>query len=407
MASASPSENGSAPGGGGCAASPSAASIARAHSLSLASLPDEQHQARLGSKGGGDVGERGGRIGEEHRPEAADRHVEAGGVEAMHLGVAQLVPDVVEPFGRRHLTGALEHALGHVDADNAARRRGARRLASRQPGSAADVDYLVTGADPVGGAKVLVVSAQLGVVEVQAGRRGHRRDAMDRAARRRSRLRDRPTSSARYRIARAIAPAHYRNGRREAHAWTSATRSSASADDQRERECILGPRRPYGQMLAAACRGEHGLHHDDDSLPLRTPRRAPHALRRSARGRPHAGDGAGRRPVHPLDRRHGSRPRHGLDARRRHDGRASRARAGRRHTRRRSRADAARLDAVAPARQPRAAACARAGRRRAPRARRPACADGAREAPTRRNRTGRASCWAFTPARRARASVGG
>jgi len=52
------------------------------------SLPDEQHQARLGSKGGGDVGERGGRIGEEHCPEAADRHVEAGRVEAMHLGVS-------------------------------------------------------------------------------------------------------------------------------------------------------------------------------------------------------------------------------------------------------------------------------------------------------------------------------
>ena len=97
----------------------------------------------------------------------------------MHLGVAELVPDVVEPFGRSQLTGTLEHAFGHVDAGNAARRRGARRLASRQPGSAADVDYVVTGADPVGGAKVLVVSAQLGVVEVQAGRRGHRRDAMD------------------------------------------------------------------------------------------------------------------------------------------------------------------------------------------------------------------------------------
>jgi hypothetical protein len=58
----------------------------------LVALPDEQHQARLGSKGGGDVGERGGRIGEK-RPEAADRHVEAGGVEAMHLGVVHLVPD--------------------------------------------------------------------------------------------------------------------------------------------------------------------------------------------------------------------------------------------------------------------------------------------------------------------------
>jgi TIR domain len=69
------------------------------------------------------------------------------------------------------------HVLGHVDADDAARRRGARRGASREPGSAADVDHLVTGADPVGRAKVLVVSAQLGVVEVQPVRRGHRRDA--------------------------------------------------------------------------------------------------------------------------------------------------------------------------------------------------------------------------------------
>src|SRR5215217_3183166 len=143
----------------------------------LASLPDDHHQARLGSKGNGNVGERGGRIGEKHRPEAADRHVEAGRVEAMHLGVGQLVPDVVEPFGRRQLTGALKHALGHVDADNAAGLGLARRLASRQPGSAADVDHLVTGADPVGAAKVLVVGAQLGVVEVQAVRRGHRLDA--------------------------------------------------------------------------------------------------------------------------------------------------------------------------------------------------------------------------------------
>jgi hypothetical protein len=88
----------------------------------------------------------------------------------MHLGVAQLVAHVVDPFGRRQLTGALEHALGHVDAENAARSRGPRRLPGRQPGSAADIDHLVTRADPVCGAKVLVVSAQLGVVEVQAAR---------------------------------------------------------------------------------------------------------------------------------------------------------------------------------------------------------------------------------------------
>jgi hypothetical protein len=113
---------------------------------------------------------------------AADRHVEAGRVEAMHLGVAQLVADVVEPFGSRQLKGALEHALGDVDADDAARRGGARRLTGRQAGSAPDVDDLVTGADPVCGAKVLVVSAQLGVVEIQAVRRGHRREANGRRA---------------------------------------------------------------------------------------------------------------------------------------------------------------------------------------------------------------------------------
>lgn len=32
----------------------------------------------------------------------------------MQLGVAQLVADVAEPLGRRHLTGPLERTLGHV-----------------------------------------------------------------------------------------------------------------------------------------------------------------------------------------------------------------------------------------------------------------------------------------------------
>jgi hypothetical protein len=44
---------------------------------------------------------------------------------------------------------------------------------------------LVTRTDPVGGAKVLVVSAKLCVVEVEAVRRGHRRDANRVSSRRR------------------------------------------------------------------------------------------------------------------------------------------------------------------------------------------------------------------------------
>ena len=53
----------------------------------------------------------------------------------MHLGVAQLVADVVEPFGRRQLTGALEHPRGYVDADDApgAAARAASRVVSPAP----------------------------------------------------------------------------------------------------------------------------------------------------------------------------------------------------------------------------------------------------------------------------------
>jgi hypothetical protein len=110
-------------------------------------------------------------------PEPADRHVEAARSEGVHLRVAQLEADVGELFGRSGFTGALQHAFGDIDAQNAAGRRRARRFASRQPGSATDVEDPVTGADAVGGAEVPVVSAQHRVVEVRNGRRTHGRDA--------------------------------------------------------------------------------------------------------------------------------------------------------------------------------------------------------------------------------------
>lgn len=52
-------------------------------------------------------------------------------------------------------------------------------LASCQPGAAANVEHLVSGTDPVSGAKVPVVRAQLSVIEVGAVRRGHARDPID------------------------------------------------------------------------------------------------------------------------------------------------------------------------------------------------------------------------------------
>src|SRR5206468_999710 len=86
-------------------------------------------------------------------------------------GITESEVDVAEPLGRRQLTGPLEHSLGNVDADDTARRRRAPRLASCLSGSAANVEHLVAGANPVGGTEMLVVSAQLEVVEVQAVRR--------------------------------------------------------------------------------------------------------------------------------------------------------------------------------------------------------------------------------------------
>jgi len=47
----------------------------------------------------------------------------------MHLGVAELVADIVEPVGCRQLTGALKHALGHSTPTT--QPGGAARAASR------------------------------------------------------------------------------------------------------------------------------------------------------------------------------------------------------------------------------------------------------------------------------------
>ena len=90
------------------------------------------------------------------------------GVETMNLGVAELVGRVVEPLGLGELARAREHSLRDIDADHAAGRGGACRVTSRLPGAATDVEDRLTQADRVGGAKVRVVSTELGVIEVQS-----------------------------------------------------------------------------------------------------------------------------------------------------------------------------------------------------------------------------------------------
>ena len=102
------------------------------------------------------------------------------GSKRMHLGVAQLVPNVVDSFGRSQLTGALEHALRTSTPTT-------RPARLRAPPRELSVRFRIRcrlprhrGWIPQGRAKVPVVAAKLRVVEVQAGRRGHRRDARDR-----------------------------------------------------------------------------------------------------------------------------------------------------------------------------------------------------------------------------------
>ncbi len=84
----------------------------------------------------------------------------------MHLHIAQLVCDVVKPFGGRALAGALEQLLGDVNSEDAARNGGPRRVTSRLPGAAADVQDTVRGPNAGRRAEPLVVAAQLNVVEV-------------------------------------------------------------------------------------------------------------------------------------------------------------------------------------------------------------------------------------------------
>ena len=115
VASTSPSEKAAAPSRGGrAAASPSAASIARATACSRCQTSSTSRA--LGPEGGGDVGERGDRIVEEHRPESADRHVEPG-VRRNRCTWAspRLVAGRCRGVRPPSAYDVLKHGVGHVD----------------------------------------------------------------------------------------------------------------------------------------------------------------------------------------------------------------------------------------------------------------------------------------------------
>src|SRR3954471_18357429 len=91
VASASPSENGSAPGCGGCAASPSAAPIARAHSLSSRRCQTSSTSRASGRRAAAMLANAAAGSEKNIAPKRLIATSKAGGVDAMQLGVAQLV----------------------------------------------------------------------------------------------------------------------------------------------------------------------------------------------------------------------------------------------------------------------------------------------------------------------------
>jgi hypothetical protein len=80
----------------------------------------------------------------------------------MHLGIAELVGDVVKSFGRGPLPAPVEQLFGDVNPKHLAGHGGARGL----PGAAPNVQHTFGTADARRGAEAVVEPAQLGIVVI-------------------------------------------------------------------------------------------------------------------------------------------------------------------------------------------------------------------------------------------------
>ena len=108
-------------------------------------LPGHDGQPPSPPQRASEVGERGHRIVEEHRPEPADHGIEGPRLERMHLGIRLDEADAVQTGGGGTLASERERRAGDVDADRGALGRhpprGLDRCATR---SAADVEHPLT-----------------------------------------------------------------------------------------------------------------------------------------------------------------------------------------------------------------------------------------------------------------------
>jgi len=89
-------------------------------------LPRQHHQPPAGAQRPADVGERGDRVTEEHRPGPRDRHVERPGGEGVDLRVGLLEAGVADALARGELPGQLDHPPAKIHAQRRPRpgRRG-------------------------------------------------------------------------------------------------------------------------------------------------------------------------------------------------------------------------------------------------------------------------------------------
>lgn len=120
----------------------------------------QQGGAAARAQCGGDVGEGGGGVAEEHDAEAADDDIERAAGERVDLGVALFESDVGEVCALGAGSGALEHRAGQVQAQGTAvRGGGASGEQGRGSRAAADVEDVVAGRDDRGVEQGLVEPA--------------------------------------------------------------------------------------------------------------------------------------------------------------------------------------------------------------------------------------------------------
>ena len=132
-------------------------------------LPRHHDETAARSQGAADVREGGVLVAEEHRREAADRHVERVVPERVDLGVAVDERHVGEPLRCGSRTGDGDHLPGQIDADDGTRRRRTGCVARRSAVAAPDVEDSLAGRDRRRRHQPGVVSALGALVEVGMG----------------------------------------------------------------------------------------------------------------------------------------------------------------------------------------------------------------------------------------------